>query len=105
MRVIDLKTLMKGHRLRSYSKLRKAELIESLQNNPQQLQNWEPTRPQHTPTVQEQPSDSRTPHQRYKQSSGHTKPPHPKRSLPPPPPLVRFRPDRSRQLEERNPQI
>ena len=34
MRVTELKPLRRGHRLRGYSQLRKAELIAFLQNNP-----------------------------------------------------------------------
>ena len=34
MRVVDLKSLMKEHGLIGYSGIRKAELIELLQNNP-----------------------------------------------------------------------
>ena len=75
MRVIDLKALTKEHGLRGYSGVRKAELIELLQNNPP---------PASQPDSQPRPG-------------------HPMR--PPPPPLsqaspsVRFRPDRSRQPE------
>ena len=34
MRVVELKSLMREHGLRGYSRLRKAELIALLQNNP-----------------------------------------------------------------------
>ena len=36
MRMPELKALTRGHRLRGYSRLRKAELIELLQNNEHQ---------------------------------------------------------------------
>ena len=87
MRVVELKALVRERGLRSYSRLRKAELTALLRNNP-------PPRPPPPPAPR-------------------TRPPRSTRAPPPPPPLplVRFRPDRPRQpellrkLEERNPQL
>ena len=55
MRMNELKALAREHRLRGYSRLRKAELIAFLQNNepqaqrpplpPPQMSTWEPNRP------------------------------------------------------------
>ena len=51
MRMPELKALIREHRLRNYSRLRKAELIELIQNNQWNanppLQSWEPNRPPH----------------------------------------------------------
>ena len=51
MRVAELKALAGEHRLRGYSRLRKAELIELIRNNQQNtnppLQSWEPNQPPH----------------------------------------------------------
>ena len=87
MRVAELKALARECGLRGYSRLRKAELIELLQNNQPR------TRPPPIPAPRRIP-DPRTPR--------------PTRAPLPPPPLVRLRPDRPRQpellrkLEERN---
>ena len=60
LRMPELKSLMREHRLRNYSRLRKAELIAFLQNNeqrrqrppspPPQMSTWEPNRPPQMPT-------------------------------------------------------
>ena len=45
MRVPELKSLAREHRLRNYSRMRKAELVALLQNNPPPpppTQTWEP---------------------------------------------------------------
>ena len=78
MRVGDLKTLAKERGLR---RLNKAELIDFIRNNLQ-------------PRTRPPPISAPAP---------RTRPPRPTRP-PPPPPSVRFRPDRPRQLEERDPQ-
>ena len=81
MRVAELKALAREHGLRGYSRLRKAELIALLQNNP----------PPPPAPLTRTPRPSRAlgpPLHR-----GHPPPP------PPPPTSVRFRPDRSRQPE------
>ena len=102
MRVAELKALAREHRLRGYSRLRKAELIALLQNNPP-LPPAPCPRPPRGPAGEAPPSSPRRP-TRGPQS------PDLQRAPPPPPPLVRFRPDRPRQpelmrqLEERNPQ-
>ena len=50
MRMPELKVLTREHRLRGYSRLRKAELIELIRNDQQNthppLQSWEPSMPQ-----------------------------------------------------------
>ena len=38
----ELKTLAREHRLRGYSPLRKAELIQLIENDQLPLQSWEP---------------------------------------------------------------
>ena len=82
MRVVDLKALTKEHRLRGYSKLRKAELIAFIWNNLQPR-----TRPPPIPALRPPPPRSipalRPP------PAPRTRPPRPTR--PPPPPLVRPR--------------
>ena len=98
MQLVYLKALMKEHRLRGYSKLRKAELIAFLREQSTRPTPMTPPRPIPTPRP---PPATCTRHLR------HTRPP-------PPPPWqtqsVRLRPDRPRQpellrqLEERNPQ-
>ena len=45
MRMPELKALTREHRLRGYSRLRKAELIELIQNDQRPLQSWEPNQP------------------------------------------------------------
>ena len=62
MRVTELKALARDHGLRNYSRMRKAELVALLQNNP--------------PPGQSHTSAAPTP---------STRPPHPNRSPPPPP--------------------
>ena len=42
----ELKALAREHRLRGYSRLRKAELIELIRNDQHPLQSWEPSIPQ-----------------------------------------------------------
>ena len=42
MRMQELRALAREHRLRGYSQLRKAELIEHIRNDQQPLQSWEP---------------------------------------------------------------
>ena len=69
MRVAELKVISRERGLRGYSRLRRAELIASLQNNPP------PPAPRTRP-----PRPTRPP-------------------PPPPSPSVRFRPDRPRQPE------
>ena len=72
MKVIDLKALANEHGLRGYSKLRKAELITLLQNNPPPVPTLRPIPPaptQHMPMAWAWP----------------TRPPHPMRPPPPPP--------------------
>ena len=86
MRVAELKAIARERGLRVYSRLRKAELIAFLQNNPP---------PQTAPRTRP-PRPTRPP-------------PTPPSGTQPPPVSVRFRPDRSRQpellrkLEGRNP--
>ena len=79
MRVPELKALTIEHRLRNYSWLRKAELIELIRNNQENtnppLQSWEPKR-------------------------AFNRPPHPNRPPPPPPTQTWERmDDRARQPE------
>ena len=94
MRVAELNALTRECGLRGYSRLRKAELIQLLQDNQPHI------RPPPIPASRQIP-DPRPP---------PTRPPRPTRAPPPPLPSVRFRPDRPRQsellrkLEERNPQ-
>ena len=80
MTVAEIRNFARENSLRRYTRHRKRDdPITFLRNNYQpdpQRQTWEPTRPQ------------------------HTRPPRPIRA-PPPLPSVRFRPDRARQLEER----
>ena len=49
MRMRELKALTRERRLRGYSRLRKAELIELIKNDQQPLQSWEPSIPQRAP--------------------------------------------------------
>ena len=64
MRMPELKALAREHRLRGYSRLRKAELIELIRNDQlNTLQSWEPSMPQRAVN----------------------RPPRPTRPLPPPP--------------------
>ena len=83
MRVAELKAITRERGLRRYSRLRKAELIALLQNNPP-LQAAPRTR---------SPRSTRSP-----------RPPAPQRPPPPPPQSVRFRPDRPRQPRQPSPQ-
>ena len=46
MRVPKLKALARECRLRGYSQLRRAELIELIRNDQRPLQSWEPSMPQ-----------------------------------------------------------
>ena len=45
MRMPELKALTREHRLRNYSRLRKAELIQLIQNDQRPLQSWDPSIP------------------------------------------------------------
>ena len=79
MRMPELKALAREHRLRGYSQLRKAELIQLLQNdqwntNPP-LQSWEPSMGLEGLGLQKCPMPQRA----------LSKPPHPDRPPPPPP--------------------
>ena len=49
MRVPELKTLVRECRLRNYSQLRKAELIELIRNDQRPLQSWEPQKEPNRP--------------------------------------------------------
>ena len=49
MRMPELKALARERRLRNYSRLRKAELIELIRNDHQPLQSWEPQRAPNRP--------------------------------------------------------
>ena len=96
MKVTELKALARERGLRGYSWLRKAELIELLQNNQLRARDLRPPASWRSLPI---PAPRPIPALR---------PPRPNRPPPPPPPLVRFRPDRPRQpellrqLEERN---
>ena len=71
MRMPELKALTREHGLRGYSRLRKAELIQLIQNDQQPLQSWDPS----------------IPHDRqvgYK-APNWPQPPHSNRPPPPPP--------------------
>ena len=49
MRMSELKALARECRLRNYSRLRKAELIEVIRNDQRPLQSWEPQRAPNRP--------------------------------------------------------
>ena len=51
MRMPELKALARGCRLRNYSRLRKAELIELIRNDQRPLQSWKPQRAPNRPPL------------------------------------------------------
>ena len=79
MRVPELKALAREHRLRGYSQMRRAELIELIQNDQQNtntpLQSWEPSMGLEGPGPQRGPMPQRA----LNRSPWPTQPP------PPPP--------------------
>ena len=82
MRVPELKALARECGLRNYSRLRKAELVELIRNDPQPLQSWESSIPQRGPIPQR----------------ALNRPPQPNRS-PPPPPTQTWEPQTTTQPE------
>ena len=75
MKVTELKALTREHRLRGYSRMRRAELVALLQNNPPpppQMSTWEPIddrfRPDRpSPWRPRQPPQSMGPRASYQQ--------------------------------------
>ena len=66
MRVVELKSLAREHRLRNYSQMRKAELVALLQNSPPPVPRTRPPRPTKPPpppppTQTWEPIDDRRP--------------------------------------------
>ena len=62
LRVPELKTLARDRRLRNYSRMRIAELVALLQNNPPPSRSWGPRAPAPTPPTQTwEPIDDRRP--------------------------------------------
>ena len=78
MRMFELKALTRERRLRGYSRLRNAELIELIQNDPRPLQSWDPSIPHD--------------HQAGRRAPNRPRPPHPNRPPPPPPQMSTWDP-------------